>query len=144
VDEWTWNATYAQTARHWALEHMGAVMELTVRKLWVTLFEVRHTPTYGSATDKQLEGSPGIRAAMLVWMLIARLPFFVLLALIARDLRAGRNRAYLWAGLLLLAGCLPYILVFSYQRHVIPLLEMAAALLAVLYCSRPRDTGVSR
>jgi len=135
-NEWSWNAAYGQLAQHWLVNHPGEALEFAGRKLWVTLFEVRHTPTYESATDKQREGSPLIRAVMSSWMLIARLPFFILLACLYRDLRVGRNPTYLWAALLLAAGCLPYILVFSYQRHVIPVLQMAAVMLAILYCRR--------
>jgi len=141
-DEWTWNQTYGQMARRWLVDHPGTALAFAARKLWVTLFEVRHTPVYDSATDKRVDGARFLRVLMLVWMVIARLPFFLLLAFVYRDLRAGRNPSYGWAALLLAAGCAPYVLVFSYERHVIPILQMAAVMLAVLYFRK--TPGLSR
>jgi hypothetical protein len=136
-DEWTWSSDYSHRAWNWMKEHPYPAMAFMVKKIWVTLLEIRHTPKYGSATDKRQEGSPGLQAVMIIWMLAARVVFFGLVWRVLSDLRSARNRLFGWAAVLLLAACLPYMVVFSYQRHLIPVLQFAGALLAILYFATP-------
>jgi hypothetical protein len=136
-DEWTWSSTYSHLAWGWLSEHPYPAAVFLAKKIWVTLFEVRHTPKYGSATEKRQEGSPALRAIMVIWMIMARAAFFLFLWRLLVDLRSARNRLFCWAAVLLLAACVPYMVVFSYQRHLIPVLEFAGALLAILYFARP-------
>jgi hypothetical protein len=132
-NEWEWSKAYSTLAREWLFAHPDEAMHFFAKKVWVTLFEVRHTPVYVSATDRFQEGSPAVRAAMIGWMVAARAVFFLLFWRILRDVAAGRNRTYGWAAALLVAACLPYMVVFSYQRHVVPVLELAGAFLAIFY-----------
>jgi hypothetical protein len=136
-DEWTWSSAYSHRAWEWLAGHPYPAARFLAKKTWVTLFEVRHTPTYGSATEKHQEGSPVQRSVMIGWMAAARGVFFLLLGYLLLDLRAGRNRSYAWAVALLLAACVPYMIVFSYQRHMIPVLQLAGTLLAILYFAQP-------
>jgi hypothetical protein len=141
-DEWAWSSTYSQMSRQWVFEHPYAAATFFAKKVWVALVEVRHTPKYGTAIEKSEEGSAATRAAMVGWMVAARIAFFFLLGRILWDLRAGRNRPYAWALALVIAACAPYMIAFAYQRHMIPVLELAGGLLAILYFSQPRVCAV--
>jgi len=66
---------------------------------------------------------------MVIWMGFARLLFLALLVLLARDLWRGEVQRALWTLALIGAGWVPYMLVFVYQRHVVPLLLMAGFML---------------
>ena len=139
-DEWTWSSTYSHMAWQWLIAHPYSASVFFARKVWVVLLEVRHTPKYGAAIEKSQEGSAAMRIAMVGWMVAARFAFFLLVGRILLDLRAGRNRPYAWVFALLLAACAPYMIAFAYQRHVIPVLQLAGALLAILYFSQPAAT----
>ena len=54
-----------------------------------------------------------------------------------------RRAEALWLLAFLGAAFAPYILVFSYQRHVVPLLVMAGGLLVTRYFVRARRTAVT-
>lgn len=144
IDEWTWSAEYSRRAGEWLAEHPYSAAIFFAKKTWVTLFEIRHTPMYASATDKRQESTAAQRAVMIGWMAAARAVFFLLLGYILLDLWAGRNRSHGWVIALLFAACAPYMIVFSYQRHMIPVLQLAGALLAILYfapASTANDIG---
>jgi len=137
-DEWSWNDSYTSRALAWMGAHPLAAARFVAKKVWVALLEVRHTPKYVSATDKRLGYSDRVRNAMVAWMVFARLVFF---ALAARALlpRPSRTRAGgRWALVLVAAAFTPYLLAFSYQRQVVPILIMAGVLLSVLFLSEPR------
>lgn len=102
------------------------------------LVEVRHTPTFISATDKTPFYSMVTNALMLGWMVYARVLFFTLLVLTINDARLRARRLYLWLPVLLTAACAPYVAVFGWQRHVVPILVMAGTILVFLYMSDPR------
>lgn len=138
-DEWSWSSAYSRMASQWLAAHPLQALEFLARKTWVTLIEVRHTPTYGSATDKGAEISPLVSASMITWMIAARSVFFWLVLRIVLDLIAGRNRRYAWALALLAGACMPYMVVFAYQRHTIPILVLAGSLLVFLYFVAPRN-----
>jgi hypothetical protein len=63
--------------------------------------------------------------------------FFFFIWRVVSDLLSARNRLFCWAVVLLLAACVPYMVVFSYQRHMIPVLEFSGGLLAILYFATP-------
>jgi hypothetical protein len=134
-DEWAWNDHYAAAAHAWLLQHPGAATWFLLKKAWVALIEVRHTPADADPV------SHGVAAAMVTWMIFARgvSAAFVIVAL--RRIFQGRilqgyRREALWALLLLGAAFLPFVIVFAYQRHVIPLLLMAGTLLVILFQDR--------
>jgi len=108
------------------------------RRIWVSLFELRHTPYRVIAEGQDSEYPPIIAAAMLLWMGFARLMFLALLIFLVRDLWGGRLQRSLWALALTGAAWAPYVLVFAYQRHVVPLLVMAGFVLVTLYFGEPR------
>jgi fucose permease len=123
------------------MEATGFVMQ----KVRVALFEVRRTPTYISATDKTAEYSPLIIGIMMVWMIFARAAFFALPVCAARAWIRHRE----WSGILALgivgAACAPYLVVFVWERHMVPILLMAGTFVAILYLSTPgRDSRFSR
>jgi hypothetical protein len=140
-DEWAWSSTYSRMSWQWSIAHPYAAANFFTEKVWVVLVEVRHTPKYGSAIEKSEEGSAAMRAAMVGWMVAARITFFFLLGRILWDLRAARNWPHAWAIALVIAACAPYMIAFAYQRHLIPVLELAGGLLAVLYFSQPAGTA---
>jgi hypothetical protein len=144
VDEWAWNESYAQRALAWLKAHPLEAALFNLRKTWVALVEIRHTPYHLSATERDSEYPRAVSVAMLIWMTLARLVSFFLVFRLLGELLARRNVEALWILGLLGAAFAPYIIVFSYQRHVVPLLVMAGALLVTRYCVAPRHMVVSR
>ncbi|HKT73918.1 MAG TPA: hypothetical protein VJQ47_13585 [Steroidobacteraceae bacterium] len=138
VNEWEWNDYYGDLARAWWREHPLDALRFTWNRIWVGLFELRHTPYRTLAEGGDTEYPPAVSAVMSVWMGFARLLFLALVTFIVRDLWQGNRERPLWTLALVAAGWLPYILVFAYQRHVVPLLLMAGLLLLGLYLSEPR------
>jgi hypothetical protein len=128
--EWEWNDHYASAAFAWLLAHPAPAAWFMLKKAWVALIEVRHTP--GDSTPV----SRVVTAAMVSWMTFARCvsAAFVIVAL--RRFMQGYRREAAWGLLLLAAAYSPFVSVFAYQRHVIPLLLMAGALLVILYQDR--------
>jgi hypothetical protein len=137
-DEWAWNDFYANEARRWAVEHPLSALRFDFEKAWVALVGIHHTPTYVSATSKAADYSPALSAVMMVWMIYGRIVFFALCIMILWDARERAKRSYLWVGLLLAGACAPYVMVFSWQRHMIPILLMSGAFLVLLYMSHPQ------
>jgi hypothetical protein len=144
ANEWAWNDFYARQARAWAQQHPAAVIRFELQKIWVGLLELRHTPYRVAADGPESEYPPLIAAAMLIWMGFARLLFFALLALIARDIWRGHLARSVGLLALVAAGWLPYLAVFSYQRHLVPLLIMDGLLLVVLYMGQRRSCESQR
>jgi hypothetical protein len=139
VDEWAWSDYYSGLARAWLQQHPADAVRFAWHKIWVALFELRHTPYRTAAEGPETEYSPAIDAVMLVWMGYARALFGVLLGYLIFDLWRGNRRQPLWALALIGAGWAPYLLVFAYQRHIVPLLVLAATLLLSLYFGSPRE-----
>jgi hypothetical protein len=136
-DEWSWSSSYSSLALQWLRDQPLPALTFLAHKSWVALVEVRHTPTYGSATDKSADTSRMLSAVMIAWMVAARIVFFLLVARVLLDLHGGRNRSYGRVLAVLAAACAPYMIVFAYQRHMIPVLELAGALLVLLYFATP-------
>jgi hypothetical protein len=111
-------------------------------KVWVALIEVRHTPKYVSATLKAPDHSSGMSAIMLARMVYARIVFFALFIRIPWDTREGAKRLLMGA-LLLAVACTPCVVVFSYERHMVPILVMAGAFFVFLYLTQPRNSGAA-
>jgi hypothetical protein len=137
VDEWAWSESYSQRATAWLKSHPVEALRFDLRKLWVALVEIRHTPYRTDATRSDPEYPYGVAVAMAIWMVVARLIFFLLCFWLFAELAAGRRGMALWALALLAAGFAPYVMVFSYQRHVVPLLLMAGGLLVSCYALTP-------
>lgn len=75
---------------------------------------------------------------MIVWRVLARRVLLPLLVCIVRDMGRGRLARSLWRLAPVPAGCVPYGVVFAYQRHLVPLPIMAGLLRVVLYLGKPR------
>jgi len=138
-DEWAWDDHYASAARAWLLQHPVPAAWFLMKKAWVALIEVRHTP--GDAAPV----SHGVAAAMVTWMIFARCVSAAFVFVAVRRIIQGRviqgyRREALWGLALLGAAFAPFVIVFAYQRHVIPLLLMAGTLMVVLF----QDRVVSR
>jgi hypothetical protein len=140
-DEWAWNDFYANKAHRWAAEHPLSALRFDLEKAWVALIEIHHTPTHVSEISKVPDYSPAVSAVMIVWMIYARIVFFALCIMILWDARARAKRSYLWVILILAGACAPYVVVFNWQRHMIPILVMAGAFLVLLYMAHPRTTA---
>ena len=143
ADEWAWNESYSQRALVWLKGHPLEAVLFDLRKAWVTLVEIRHTP-YQVAAAEQDPGYPrGVNVAMLIWMILARLISFVLVFRLLGEVAGARRIGALWVLALLGAGFAPYIAVFAYQRHVVPLLVMAGGLFVTRYFITPRRLAVT-
>jgi len=138
TDEWQWSSTYSLQARRWLADHPLDGLRFTGRKVWVTLLEIRHTPTYTSATQKSGHYASGLSLAMVAWMVGARVIFFLLVGAAVPAITKRGQTSYIWALVIVLAACAPYMLVFAYQRHLIPILLLAGVLFVTLFLSSPR------
>lgn len=141
TDEWAWSRYYTERARSWSEHHPADALKFVGHKAWVALFELRHTPYRMTAEGPDTEYPLAIATAMFVWMGFARLVFWTLVALLVRDVWRGNVLRSAWTLALLGAGLAPYVLVFAYQRHIVPLLVMAGLLLLALYLGEPRQTS---
>jgi hypothetical protein len=141
--EWAWNDSYSHRAITWLEGHPLRTGLFLMHKLWVTLVEIRHTPYHVSATDKRPDYPRAVELAMLVWMAVARLISFVLICRLVLEIAGERRSDALWMLALLGAAFAPYIIVFGYQRHVVPLLVMAGGLLVARYLVEPRHACVT-
>lgn len=140
TDEWAWSESYSQSAAAWLKSHPMDALRFNARKVWVALLEIRHTPYRISAVEKDPEYPRAVTLAMTVWMILARLISFFLLFRLARECWRGHRADALWTLALLGAAFAPYLIVFSYQRHVVPLLVMAGGLLVLRYFVTPRES----
>jgi hypothetical protein len=143
VDEWAWSESYSQRALAWLEAHPLQAVQFNLRKMWVTLVEIRHTPYQVSATEKDPEYPRGVAVAMVTWMTLARLISLFLVFRLARELAGARRVEAFWILALLGAAFAPYLIVFSYQRHIVPLLIMAGGLLVTRYGITPRRAVVT-
>jgi hypothetical protein len=146
-NEWEWDRFYAAQARAWALSHPVDWMHFELRKFWAALIEPRRTPFSDTGDGTETRYPAVIELTMLAWMIFARAIFLGLLVLLVRSavgrphtgLRWMHTRVQaLWALAFLLAGWAPYLAVFNYQRHLIPLLIMAGTLFCSLFLVTPR------
>jgi hypothetical protein len=139
ADEWAWNQSYSQLAQAWLKSHPLDALLFNFHKAWVTLLEIRHTPYQISALEPDPPYPRAVLLAMAGWMVFARLVSFILLARLIVDFVRGRRADSLWTLALLAAAFAPYLIVFSYQRHVVPLLVMAGGLLIARYWVDPHS-----
>jgi hypothetical protein len=100
-----------------------------LEKLWVTFVELRHTPYQISATEAEPDYPPLVRAASVAWMAVARVALLVLVGYLVVEFAQGSRAEALWTLALIGAAFAPYVGVFVYQRHIVPLLVMSGALL---------------
>lgn len=129
-DEWSWNDHYAAAAQDWLRQHPAAALKFLGIKAWFALVDYRFTPG-----DMQESGA-AIRFAANAWMLFARGVFFALLIVLLAEIVQGRYHQALWTLALVGAAFAPFIIVFAYQRHVVPLLVLAGTLLVTRYAGK--------
>jgi len=134
-DEWSWDAYYHDKAITWLRNNPGTALAFFLKKLWVTFFEIRQTPVYYSASDKTLEHSLATYLIMDAWMLFARIATLILVGRALWEAVRRRRVERLWIVAFVLAPFTPFMFVFAYQRHVIPLLIFSGASLAIVYYS---------
>jgi hypothetical protein len=138
-DEWSWDAYYQAKAKTWLRSNPGTACAFFLKKVWVTFFEIRQTPAYYSASDKTPEHSFGVYLLLDAWMLIARIAMFVLVGRSIWEAVRRRHAASLWIAALVLVPYTPFMLVFAYQRHLIPWLIFSGVLLAITHYSCPAN-----
>ena len=140
-DEWAWSRFYSDKAKTWLQSHPVEAGRFLLEKLWVTFVELRHTPYQVSATDPEPDYPPLVRAASVGWMALARLGLLVLIASLIADIANGSKVDALWTLALIAAAFAPYVGVFAYQRHIVPVLVMSGALLVFRRMSGIRLAG---
>ena len=138
VDEWAWNQSYSRRALVWLEGHPLEAVRFNLRKMWIALVEIRHTPYRVPAIEHDYEYPRNVVIAMLAWMILMRAASFFLVFRLVFELAGAGRAAALWILALLGAGFAPYTLVFAYQRHIVPLLVMAGGLLVTRYFMAPR------
>jgi hypothetical protein len=128
-DEWAWSRFYTDKATAWLRSHPVDAGRFFLEKLWVTFVELRHTPYQISATEAEPDYPPLVRAASVAWMAVARVALLVLVGYLVVEFAQGSRSEALWTLALIGAAFAPYVGVFVYQRHIVPLLVMSGALL---------------
>lgn len=129
-DEWAWNDHYAAAARAWLWQHPVAALKFLAIKAWFALVDVRFTP------GRMNETGAAVGAAAVAWMVFARCVLFALVIALAGQILHRRYAPALWALALVGAAFTPFVIVFAYQRHVVPLLILAGTLLITLFAGR--------
>jgi hypothetical protein len=138
-DEWSWDAYYQAKAKAWLRSNPGTAFAFLLKKVWVTFVEIRQTPGYYSASEKIPEHSFAVYLLMDAWMLIARIAMFTLVGCSIWEAVRHRHVASLWIAALVLVPFTPFMLVFAYQRHLIPWLLFSGMLLAITHYSCPAN-----
>ena len=140
ASEWQWHDYFQNLGRQWIRDHPGQALELTLRKLYVILLEPGKVPFRQSG---QLGAEPPeySLATLLTgagWIVLMRILFFLALGLACRHLWRWDEDWMPALFFLLFAGAYiaPYLAGFAYQRHVTPLLVLAACYLPLLVLPR--------
>jgi hypothetical protein len=118
--EWEIDAAYRGVALHWMSGHIGDVLRLTARRLWIFFVEIRNTPVVPGAPKP----AGAILALGMSWMLAMRLVMWgALVAALEGLRREGPQRCAAIAFLGLFAAyAAPFILAYTMERHVVPIL----------------------
>lgn len=126
--EWEIDDAYRDVALRWMSGHVGDVLRLTARRLWVFFVEIRNTPIVPGAPKP----AGPILAIGMVWMAAMRLVMWgAIVAALAGLRRAGPERSIAIGFLgLLTAYAAPFIIAYAMERHVVPILLPCALYLA--------------
>lgn len=134
--EWQWHDYFKELNGQWVKEHPADAMAFTLRKIYVFFVEPRKVP-FRQTTHPETEPhdySPASLVAGIVWIVLLRVVFFISVALAIRALWRHRSLGNfaLWQLLFIGSYSAPYLVGFSYQRHITPMLVFSAILLLVL------------
>ncbi len=134
--EWQWHDYFKELSGQWVKEHPADAMAFTLRKIYVFFVEPRKVP-FRQTTHPETEPhdySPTSLVAGMVWIVLLRALFFIGVALAIKTLWQHRSLGNfaLWQLLFIGTYAAPYIVGFSYQRHITPMLMFSAILLLVL------------
>ena len=137
--EWEINDGYRDVALEWMSSHIGDVLRLTARRLWVFFAEIRNTPIVPGAPKP----AGTILAIGMGWMAAMRLVMWGAIVAALEGLRhegPQRHAAIAFFGLFA-AYAAPFILAYTMERHVVPILLPCA--LYLVACWRPAWTVLS-
>jgi hypothetical protein len=135
LTEWEWDAYFRSLARIWVETHPVAALRFAARKLYVFAATIRKTP-YTYTNDARGSLRPSLELYLTdAWLFVGRCLEVLLLAMICTLWRTrDATLRYLAGGAL--AACVayaaPYLIGFSYERHVTVFLVMVAVCCAVL------------
>lgn len=142
--EWEWHDYFAHLGKQWMLDNPQQALELSLRKLWVLFLEPGKVPfrQYGQPGADPLDYSLATLLAGAGWIVLMRVLFFMALGLALWHLlrRDEDWRPALFFLLFVGAYAAPYAAGFAYQRHVTPLLVLAACYLPLLTLPRTTST----
>jgi hypothetical protein len=138
TDEWQINDEYRNIAIAWAIAHVGDELRLVARRLTTLFLEIRNNPI-APGHDKP----PAVALiAGMAWMAAMRIIMWS--AIIAAVLAVWRGTNSRGAGLCFLAFLaaysVPCIVVYAYERHVVPIILPAALFLASVWRLRASAT----
>jgi len=138
--EWEIDDGYRDVALQWMGSHIGDVLRLTTRRLWVFFLEIRNTPIVPGAPKP----AGAILAIGIGWMAAMRLVMWgAIVAALEGFRREGPRRYAAIAFLGLFAAyAAPFILAYTMERHVVPILLPCALYLVVRW--RLASTVLSR
>jgi len=123
-DEWSRNEYYKEKTILWTKENPIIFGKYIVKKMYNFLIYIKKTPfSIGPDTKKEYFNNPIQEVIILIWLLIGRLFTIVLAYLIIKN---WNKEKFLCIFILLmnLAYASPYMLAFSYERHITPFLIM--------------------
>ena len=117
--EWEIDDAYRDVALRWMSGHIGDVLRLTARRLWIFFVEIRNTPIVPGA----LKPAGPILAIGVAWMAAMRLVMWgAIVAALVGLRRAGPERHIAIGFLGLLAAyAAPFIIAYTMERHVVPI-----------------------
>jgi len=134
--EWQWHDYFKELSGKWVKENPVDALAFTLRKIYVFFVEPRKVPfrqTTHPETEPHDYSSASLVAGM-AWIVLLRVLFFIGVGRAIRDLWRYRTLSNfaLWQLLFIGTYAAPYIVGFSYQRHITPMLVFSAILLLVL------------
>jgi hypothetical protein len=118
--EWEIDDAYRAVALRWMSGHIGDVLRLTTRRLWIFFVEIRNTPAVPGAPKP----AGPILALGMSWMLAMRLVMWSAIIAAFEGLRHAGVQRRMALGLLglLAAYAVPFVFAYAMERHVVPIL----------------------
>jgi hypothetical protein len=129
--EWEIDGAYRDVALQWAATHIGDVLRLTMRRLEVFFIDIRNSPVVPGYAKPPF----AVLALGMTWMVAMRLVMWGAILGAFDALRRGSDgmRAAICFLGLLAAYAVPFIVAYTMERHVVPILLPAALLVVTLW-----------
>ena len=123
-DELSRNQYYKEKTILWTKENPIIFAEYIIKKIYNFLIYVKKTPfSIGPDVKKEYFKNPIQEIAILIWLLIGRFCTIILAYLIVKNWNKEKFLCF-FIIIMNLSYASPYLLAFSYERHITPFLIM--------------------